>query len=394
MRRPEVLPGRDSGRWSVWSEALRPIQRRPWKAVLAALGVSIGVAAFVMLAGMQGMNDAALVRRLDAAQANQVEAQVDTLGLPKSLSDPRSLAAAAAVGGLSQGFVSWRLAEPSVSRSRPGGTQTVRTWPVVAVTPDVAGRHDIHVNTAWPVLFSSPRTALVGAGLVRTEDIEIGETLQIDHRPVTVVGIITDAVSRPDLLLSVVISDETAIAAFGPPERVSLSTYAPPAGAPRYAVALPGLLAPGHEGHVQSQAVEDARGAIALIGNDILAGTRYIGLSAALLGALMVGIIQYLAVTERLATYALKKSLGATSGQLFGELFVHSALIGLAGGLMGLIAASAGLAGIAVFASGTAFIAPWVPGVALIGATLVGGLAGAAAGARAALVDPIAFIRT
>lgn len=50
-----------------------------------------------------------------------------------------------------------------------------------------------------------------------------------------------------------------------------------------------------------------------IIGNDILTGTRYIGLSAALLGALMVGIIQYSAVTERLATYALKKSLGATS---------------------------------------------------------------------------------
>ncbi|NYE02011.1 putative ABC transport system permease protein [Kineosphaera limosa] len=388
-----VTRARNPGPWSVLAEAWRPIARSPFKALLAAIGVAIGVAAFVMLAGMQGMNDAALVQRLDAASSNQVEATVELHRLPATLRDPRGIAASGDSLGLAQGFVSWRMSEPQVQRARPDGTTTVRAWPVVALTPDVQDRTDITTDRPWPLLFSSPRTALVGSGLVRTENIRPGETLTIDGHHVTVVGTITDSSSRPDLLLSVVVSDETSTAAFGPPESVTFSGYAPPAGAPKYAAALPRVLAPHHEEAVQSQAVEDARGAVALIGQDILSGTRYIGLSAALLGALMVGIIQYSSVIEKLGTYALKKSLGATSRQLFTELFLHSAIIGLTGGLLGLTAAALGLTTIATATAGTAYIAPWVPIAAVTGASLVGGLAGAAAGARAALVDPIAFIR-
>lgn len=373
---------------------MRPIAGRPVRALLSALGVAIGVAAFVLLAGMQGMNDAAVVRRLDSAYANQVSVTVDTARLPSTLAVPADLADAAASVGVAQPVVSWRLENAVVTRLLPDGTQAVRTWPVVAATRQIAARTDIRARHSFAPMLSSPGTAMVGVGLARTENLRPGDALDIDGHHVVVTDIIDDAVTRPDLLLSIVVSDATAVTVSQRPYSVVVSGFTPPAGASTYAALLPRILAPGHEDLVRADAVSDTRDSVAAIAADVLSGTRYIGLCAALLGALMVGITQYSAVIERLGEYSLKKSLGARGSQLFVELFVRSGVVGLLGGVLGLVTGVLALAALSLALGEPAFLAPWVPVAALVGAGAVGGLGGAAAGARAARVDPIAFIRT
>src|SRR5690606_23483049 len=95
-------------------------------------------------------------------------------------------------------------------------------------------------------------------------------------------------------------------------------------------------------------------------------------------------------VLERVEEIGLRRSLGATRGQIAGQFLLESAGVGLLGGLLG------GSLGILVMVAvshvqrWTPVLPPWLPVTAVGLGALVGVAAGAYPAWRAATIEPIA----
>lgn len=128
---------------------------------------------------------------------------------------------------------------------------------------------------------------------------------------------------------------------------------------------------------------------------DILtAGVAAIGAISLLVGAVGVGTIMTIAVTERTAEIGLLRAVGARRRDVLGSFLAEASLLGGVGGLAGI-----GLAGLAV---GTlAVLFPALPlriawpyaAAAFVLSVAIGLVAGLLPAARAAAADPIAALR-
>lgn len=392
-RAPRVrrVPGTAS-RPPLLDEALGPIRAQPWKTLLTGLGVAVAAAAQVLLMGIQGMNESALIEHVRQMTSNEVQTDLSR-GFAPGDTPWRQADATLAGAGLAQSFTSWRL-QVEVAAVDTLGTRTPAAWSTVALSPAVETREDIALaGGSWDDLFTTTRAVFIGAGLMRQDGLQLGDTISVAGEPMVVRGVIASSASRPDLLLSVVLPDTVALRLGGVPEAVRTTGFAPPGAANTLASAVPTLLSPEAPHTVQARAVPDAAPLLDAVTADVATGARYVGAIAILLGFLMVALAQYSAVVEHLPAYALKKSVGASGAQLLTEVGIQAGVIGAVGGLVGLAAGLVGLTAVAAWRDLVAYV-PWglVIGLPPL-AALVGALAGMGAAARAARVDPITFIR-
>ncbi len=126
----------------------------------------------------------------------------------------------------------------------------------------------------------------------------------------------------------------------------------------------------------------------------LTAGVAAIGAISLLVGAVGVGTIMTIAVTERTEEIGLLRAVGARRRDVLGSFLAEAAVLGAVGGLAGIALASL-LVGILAFA------VPMLPlriawpfaGLALGFSIFIGILAGLLPAARAAGLDPLAALR-
>ena len=127
----------------------------------------------------------------------------------------------------------------------------------------------------------------------------------------------------------------------------------------------------------------------------LTAGVAAIGGISLLVGAVGVGTIMTIAVTERTAEIGLLRAIGARRRDVLGTFLAEAALLGAIGGLAGVA-----LAALAIGALGLVFPAlplriAWPYAGAALGLSVaIGLIAGLLPAARAAGLDPIAALRT
>jgi len=107
-----------------------------------------------------------------------------------------------------------------------------------------------------------------------------------------------------------------------------------------------------------------------------------------LLGGVGLACAMLATVVERTREIALRRAVGATRGEVFGECLLESVLVGSAGGLAGVVASLALDPG-----SHGAGAPAWGAAAALALAALVGAAAGLAPAVRAARLDPARALR-
>lgn len=412
-RTPSVVPrGSSRDRFGVRdlvNEAAHGIGARPGRLVLTIVGTVLGVGSLVVTVGLAQTAAGQIARQFDAVAATQVVVEPATVrsqqgernagSIPWDVEDRLiRIAGVEAAGALAPVNIgdaeitavpvndpsAPSLAAPTVMATTPGLLDAVRGRVVTGRYFDAG--HDERAD-AVVVLGARAATRLGVHRVDRQPSIFIGE------ESFTVIGIVDDVARRTDLLDAVILPVGTARAEFGLGSlEQAHATIAVGAG-PVVGEQAPIALAPNQPESMDVQVPPSSSRVRDNVQADINAIFLALGAVALLVGGLGIANITLLSVRERIGEIGLRRALGASKRDIGSQFLVESVVIGLLGGLIG--------AALGVFVVVAVSLAKeWTPildTLVVLGAALLGGVIGLAAGTypalKAAGIEPIAALR-
>jgi putative ABC transport system permease protein len=217
----------------------------------------------------------------------------------------------------------------------------------------------------------------------------------INGTPYTVVGIISDLRRVPELLLSVVIPDTTALSAYGQPtdQRASMLIETRLGAAQLIAGQAALALRPDAPNLFKITAPPDPTTLRDGVTGDFNALFLLLAGITLVIGAVGIANTTLVAVLERTGEIGLRRALGARPRHIAAQFLTESAALGTLGGLIGTSLGTAVVIGTALARQWTAVLAPWTVLPAPLIGTMVGLLAGLYPALRAAYVEPAEALR-
>jgi putative ABC transport system permease protein len=377
----------------------RGLGSRRLRSGLTALGIAIGIAAMVAVLGIADSSRATLLATLDRIGSNLLTVAPGQTFFGEDAVLPDD--AASMIGRIApvEGVSAVSMTGATVRRtdqipsSETGGMAVQATDPNLLATlegslaagrfiDDAVGRHPAVVLGA----VAADRlgiTSLAGSPLV-----------WIAERWWSVVGILDAFPLAPEIDRSVLVGMEAA--------RAYLDTDAPPTTI--YVRATDAFIAdvravlPATANPESAEAVLVSRPSDAIEARAAAATaftTLFLGLGAValLVGGLGIANVMLMAVLERRNEIGLRRALGATRGHIVGQFLTEAILLAGAGGLAGAALGSAVAAGYAT-SQGWVVALPIAGCIAgVLGAALVGAVAGLYPAVRAANLPPTESLR-
>ncbi len=377
------------------------LRARPLRVVLSALGIAIGIAAMVAVVGISTSSRAKLDRLLDALGTNLLtvgpgsrlfggEAKLpeDAVAMVERIGPAQSVSA---IGSVSDAKV-YRSDKIPTAESGGIGTYTARTNLPGTVGATIASGTWLNDATG-----QYPAVVLGAGAAVHLGVGEAGPDRQIwlGGRWFTVVGILNPVPLAPELDMGALIGwpaaqryldfdgRPTTIYTRADPERVEL---------------VRGLLArtanPAQPNEVNVSRPSDALAAQAAAKVTFTGLLLGLGAVALLVGGIGVANTMVIAVLERRAEIGLRRSFGATRGQIRNQFLAESALLSTLGGGTGVLLGSAVTATYASLQGWPTVVPAWVMTGAVTAAVLIGALAGLYPAIRAARLAPTEALAT
>jgi putative ABC transport system permease protein len=370
------------------------LRNRPTRAVLAALGISMGIATMLVVIGIPASSQQAVVNELAALGPNLLRAQAmpDRASGVEAGMPPEAVAMAARIGPVQQ-VSGVANVHTEVRRTDLGNQGSGLT--TLAATPDLLGvlGGTVHSGTflneatdKFPAVVLGSKAA---TWLGITEVPPVAPQIRLGDRWFTVIGVLGPMALAPEVERSVLVGWDAAKEQLGFDGRAT-AVYVRSAedGVEDVRGVLGRTLDPEQPGLVQVSRPSDALAA-KRITQDAL-GTLLLGLAgvALLVGGIGVANTMVISVLERKREIGLRRALGAGRGQIRGQFLVEAVVLcgvgGVAGGVLGL-----------VVTGGYAHVQGWpvvVPVGAVVGglgaAVGIGVLAGVYPAVRASLLTP------
>ncbi|WP_433336255.1 ABC transporter permease [Spirillospora sp. CA-294931] len=374
------------------------LRTRRLRAALSALGIAIGIATIVVVVGVSESNKADLLAQLDRLGTNMLTVTPGSTLTGKDARLPETavemtrrigpVQTASAVGRLD---ASVRRTD-KIPAAETGGVGVSATTGDLARTLQVTVERGTWLNTAT----ARYPTVVVGSVAARRLGVaEPGAQLWIRDRWFTVVGVLGAAPLAPEIERSVLVgwdAAKTYLGFDGSPTTIYERS------APEAVGAVRGVLARTVNPE-NPEEVEVSRPSDALAARAAAAGTftdLFLGLGAVALivGGVGVANTMVISVLERRREIGLRRSLGATRGQIRTQFLTESLLLAGLGGTVGCLLGAATSAGYAVASELPIALPAWVFGAALAAALLIGSLAGLYPAVRAARVPPTVALAT
>jgi putative ABC transport system permease protein len=377
------------------------LRTRKVRAVLSAIGISIGIASMVAVLGISSSSKADLIARLDKLGTNLLTVTPGQTIIGQQAELPASASTmirrvAAVQGASSVEAITGQsvLATPYISPLNTNGItlEAADTTLLDAVAGSVAqGRFLDAASSRYPVVVLGADTArLLGiAGRSRGLRVYIGKHW------FTVVGILQPLPLASELDASALIGfpiAKTLFAATGHP--TSVYVRADPANIETVGSLLPATADPENPENVQVARPSDALAARAAAKSAFTSLFLGLGAVALLVGAIGIANIMVISVLERRSEIGLRRALGATRRHVAIQFLTESVLLAAAGGLAGsLLGATATIA--------YAYNRGWavsLPAYSLFGgfgaAVAIGALAGLYPATRASRLSPTDALRS
>jgi putative ABC transport system permease protein len=371
------------------------LRTRPMRAFLSALGIAIGIAAMLAVVGISTSSRAQLDRTLAALGTNLLTvAPGQTMFGEDAYLPDESISMISRIGPVTSVSAIGMVSAAKVYRSdripaaESGGiaTYAARTDLLAAVGGKIAHGRWLNAATArYPAVVLGSRTAQrLGIGSDGT-DVQVF----IGGRWFTVIGILEAVPLAPELDLGALIGWDAAVSVLGfdgHPTTVYCRSRETAVEAVQSVLAA--TANPKAPNEVKVSRPSDALAAKQATDRAFTGLLLGLGAVALLVGGVGVANTMVISVLERRAEIGLRRSLGATRGQIRLQFLAESLLLSALGGIGGVLL---GLGVTSAYAS-TQHWPTVVPAWAMlggVGATLfIGALAGLYPAIRAARLAP------
>jgi putative ABC transport system permease protein len=377
------------------------LRTRRIRAALSALGIAIGVAAIVAVLGLSSSSQAGLINEISKlgtnllTVANGQTLSGDTAELPVTapgmISRIGPVTAVDDTGSLGNVTAYRSPLIPSINTNALSVQATSLGLPHTLGTSVARGRF-LNAATA-----NEPLAVLgaAAAGRMGIDRIYSGERIWVGGQWFYLVGILNPAVLAPEIDTSVLIgfpAAEKYLGFDGHPSEIYLRAQTDHVNAVHdllAATANPEQPSPVDVAQPSDALVAQAEAKSAL--NSLFLG---LGAVSLLVGAVGVANIMLIGVLERRSEIGLRRSLGATKGQIRTQFLAEAILLALLGGTAGV---AAGATATIIYAHDKHWTAvvpatAWAGGLAA--AILIGAIAGLLPAIRAAQLSPTEALRT
>ncbi|KAA2262569.1 ABC transporter permease [Solihabitans fulvus] len=374
------------------------VRTRPMRAVLSALGISIGIATMIVVVGIPASSQRALDDQLSTLGTNLLRAEAVLNPMTQKLPEVPEAAAqmAARIGPVELTSAVGNTHVP-ISRSDriPAGEGSGLTVLASRLTllPTIGAR--VHSGTFLNQANESFPTVVLGdkaatrLGITELRPGEPNPQVWIGAQWFTVVGVLDPIPLAPDVERSVLVGWETARAKLGfdgHPTVVFIRSQE--AAIENVRSVLAATIFPANPAEIQVSRPSDALAA-KRISQSTFSGL-FLGLAgvALLVGGVGVANTMVISVLERKREIGLRRALGGNRRQVRGQFIAESVALCLLGGLAGAGLGTLGTAGYAVSRDWPTVI-PLTTVLGGVGAAIaIGVLAGVYPAIRASRLTP------
>jgi putative ABC transport system permease protein len=377
------------------------LRTRPLRAFLSALGISIGIGAMVAVVGISASSGADLDRTLAALGTNllRVSPGNDLFGEQASLPD-ESVPMISRIGPVIGASATGQLSDTNVYRTdripeAESGGMTVQAAQLdLPTTVGAELRSGTWLNDATA---RYPAVVLGATAAERLGIISAGAEVRVwlGGQWFTVIGILDPLLLTPELDAAALVgwpAAESYLDFDGSPTTVY--TRAEEEAVEAVWSVLAATANPAAPNEVEVSRPSDALAAQRATDQTFTALLLGLGGVALLVGGVGVANTMVISVLERRAEIGLRRSLGATRGQVRLQFLAESLLLSTLGGAGGVLLGIAVTTGYAISQGWLTVVPPWVM-LGGLGATLViGGLAGLYPAIRASRLSPTEALAT
>ncbi|MER7176562.1 ABC transporter permease [Streptomyces mesophilus] len=370
------------------------LRSRPLRVFLSALGIAIGIAAMIGVVGISASSTEELARKLDALGTNLLTVSPgQSFGGGEAHLPDEAVEMTARIGSVESVTAIGRTDAKVYRNDRvpPAETGGIGVYAARLDLPGtvgagvVQGRWLNRANAAYPAVVLGPKAA-EQLGVSRAgDDVQVW----LGERWFTVVGLLAPNELAPELDAGALVGWPVAEAELGfDGHPTTIYTRAAPAAVTDVQSVLGATANPQDPTAVEVSRPSDALAAKEAT-DDALAGLLLgLGGVALLVGGVGVANTMVISVLERRAEIGLRRSLGATRGQIRIQFLCESLLLSALGGLGGVLIGIAVTTGYATYQGWPTVVPLWSMAGGVTATLVIGGLAGFYPAVRAARLPP------
>ncbi|WP_250035790.1 ABC transporter permease [Paractinoplanes maris] len=363
------------------------LQSRPLRAVLSALGIAIGIAAMTAVVGISASSRADLDRALDALGTNLLTVTPgQTMFGEEAVLPDSAVPMIGRIAPVQSATATGVVASTAVYRTdripagETGGLAVLAAQPDLLSTVGAAFSHGSWVKPTYP-------TVVLGATAAR----RLGDVpaVYLGGRWWTVTGVLAPVALAPELDTAVLVGWAAAGSYLGfDGHPTTVYTRSAEAQVPAVRSVLAATANPSGPDEVKVSQPSDALAARRATDKTFTALLLGLGAVALLVGGIGVANTMVISVLERRAEIGLRRSLGATRGQIRTQFVTESLLLSLLGGAAGVLLGYL-VTGLYATTQTWPTVVPWWALAGGVGATVViGAIAGLYPAIRAARLAP------